>query len=60
LSPVDAEFFHQRNIDVCTVIVARAFGLMEMGAMQAVGISVGFNMQMQTTHLHGEEAEAGK
>lgn len=28
--------------------------------MQIGGIVVGFNMQMQTTHLQGEQAEAGK
>jgi len=60
LCPGAAEFLDQGNVNVLSVIVAVIFYLMKMCAMQMSGTFVGFNMQMQSTHLHGEQTDAGK
>jgi len=60
LCPGAAEFLDQGNVNVLSVIVAVVFYLMKMCAMQMSGTFVGFNMQMQSTHLHSEQAEAGE
>ncbi len=60
MSPVGLEFFAQRDIDVCAVIVAVVFGLMVMGAMQIGGVTIGINVHMQSTQLHAKQTEAGK